>query len=87
MSSSKPGIATSASEVTNVGPHGFWLLVDDCEYFVPYSDYPAFRAATVEQIYQMEQLSPRQLYWPALDIDIELDALEKPEKFPLPYKH
>ena len=87
MSSSSPGAATSISEVTNLGPHGFWFLVDDCEYFVPYSDYPEFRSATVAQIYQMERLSPRQLHWPALDIDIELDALEKPEKFPLAYKH
>lgn len=62
---------------------GFWLLVDDREYFVPFDDYPAFRKATVGQIYLVERLSPSQFYWPELDIDLELEALENPERYPL----
>ncbi len=81
MNLETPGVATSYSEVTNISQTGFWLLVDDREYFVPFDDYPQFNGATVAQIFAMQQISPTQFYWPDLDIDIELDALENPEQF------
>ena len=77
---------TSPSEVTNIGNVGFWLLVDGQEYFVPFQDYPAFKQASVVQIFNLQRLSPGQLYWPDLDIDIELDALRRPEHYPLVWK-
>ncbi len=86
MSSLTHGIGTSVSEVTNIGPHGFWLLVDDKEYFVPFQDYPVFRSATVGQIYAVERIAPDQFYWPDLDADVELTALARPEAYPLVYR-
>ncbi|MGE5602826.1 MAG: DUF2442 domain-containing protein [Nitrososphaerales archaeon] len=86
MDSLAPGADTSASEVTNIGPHGFWLLVDDREYFVPFRDYPMFKTATVAQIYAVRRISPDQFYWPDLDADVELGALERPESYPLIYR-
>ncbi len=50
MSLFQDGISTSLSEVTNISHHGFWLLVDDREYFVPFKDYPGFTEATITQI-------------------------------------
>ncbi|HEY3355709.1 MAG TPA: DUF2442 domain-containing protein [Polyangia bacterium] len=73
----------SASEVTAIGPHGFWIIVGDAEYFVPFADYPVFRAASVTQIFAVQQLGPTQLHWPDLDADVELEALAHPERFPL----
>jgi hypothetical protein len=86
MISSPPGISISTSLVTNIDAHGFWLLVDDAEYFVPFADYPVFAAATVEQIFAVQQPGPRQFHWPDLDADVELDALETPERFPLVFQ-
>ncbi len=83
MSLKRPGTSTLDSEVTNIAATGFWLLVDDAEYFIPFSDYPAFLQASVEQIFAVERIGPRQFHWPELDTDIELDALEHPERFPL----
>ena len=80
------GTGTSHSEVTNISNVGFWLLVDDQEYFVPFDDYPGFRQANIPQIFRVEQLSPEQFHWPDLDIDIELNALRHPEQFPLLWK-
>lgn len=85
MISDQPGIATSQSEVTDVIVTGFWLLVDDREYFVPFEDYPVFQEATVAQIYNLQRQSPTQFHWPELDVDIELEALEHPEQFPLAF--
>ncbi len=84
--SEQHGMNTSTSEVTSITAHGLWLWVDDREYFVPFTDYPIFRQATVEQILAVKRISPAQFYWESLDIDIELDALERPEHFPLQFK-
>ena len=83
MSSKMPGIAISDNEVTSIGATGFWLLVEDKEYFVPFADYPVFQTATIEQIFNVERLGPGQFHWPAVDADVELDALENPDQFPL----
>ncbi len=85
MSLEMPGDVTS-DEVTNITPLGFWLLVDGVEYFVPFGDYPAFRDATVAQICTFRRLGS-QLHWPQLDVDIELEALQHPERFPLMFRH
>ena len=83
MRSEAPGTGISSSPVTNIDPQGFWLLVDDTEYFVPFSDYPVFASATLDQIFEVEMPAPGQFHWPSLDADIEIGALESPELFPL----
>jgi hypothetical protein len=80
------GTNISCNEITGISDTGFWLLVDDREYFVPFADYPVFRNATVAQIYNFERSGPRQFHWPELDADIEMDALEQPDRFPLLYR-
>ncbi|HRP69670.1 MAG TPA: DUF2442 domain-containing protein [Turneriella sp.] len=76
---------TLAYEVTNIERLGFWLLIDDKEYFIAFAEYPVFKQATVEQILSVERLSPSQFRWPALDADIELEALDNPSQFTLKY--
>ncbi len=83
MSSGRPGTSTSESPVTNISEQGFWLLVDDAEYFVPFADYPVFADATVEQIFTVERQGSGQFHWPELDADVELAALRRPDRFPL----
>jgi hypothetical protein len=59
MKSLALGESTSPVEVSNISPHGFWLLLGDEELFVPFSEFPWFREATVRQISQILRL-PRQ---------------------------
>jgi hypothetical protein len=81
-----PGISISHSEITSICSTGFWLLVDDKEYFVPFAEYPVFKHASVEQIFDMQRLGPNQFHWPDLDADIELEALEHPEQYHLAWR-
>jgi Protein of unknown function (DUF2442) len=78
-----PGTATSTAEVTNISKHGFWMLIDDREIFLPFGDFPWFKQATVEAILQLERPTPEHLYWPELDIDLALESIEHPERYPL----
>jgi hypothetical protein len=47
MSSDARGTSTSAVEVANVSVHGFWLLLPEGEYFVPFTQFPWFREAPI----------------------------------------
>jgi hypothetical protein len=70
-------------EVTNVSPHGFWLFVGKQELFVSFKHFPWFRDASIRQISQVELPSAHHLYWPDLDIDLAVESLMHPERFPL----
>jgi hypothetical protein len=83
MTSVRPGQSTLAVEVTNVSPHGFWLLVEQREYFVPFKDFPWFREARIAELMEVELPSSHHLHWPALDIDLAVESLEHPERYPL----
>ncbi len=80
--SAKRGKRTSV-EVANVSPHGFWLLIDGTEYFLSFVDFPWFRDATIGELVRVELQSPQHLYWPELDIDLGVESLTDPERYPL----
>lgn len=83
MTSAVPGPSISPVEVTNVSPHGFWLFLGEQEVFVPFSEFPWFRDATIRQIAHVELPSPHHLYWPELDVDLAVESLLHPERYPL----
>ena len=77
-----PGVVTLEAEVTNISAHGFWVLVDGQELPVPYSAFPWFKKATVEQIATLEHPTADHLYWPLLDVDLSVQSLRDPAAFP-----
>jgi len=83
MKSRSPGRSTSEVEVTDISKHGFWLLLRKKELFLPFRDFPWFKKAPVSAILNVELLDPSHLYWPDLDVDLDLDSLLYPEKYPL----
>lgn len=83
MSSSTHGMHTSGPEVTHVSSHGIWLLADGREMFLSYDDFPWFKDAPIGKILNVEQASPRHFHWPDLDIDLDMDAIENPQDYPL----
>jgi hypothetical protein len=83
MSSLPHGNSASGIEVTNVSSHGFWLLVDDEEYFLAFENFPWFRDATIAQINNIERQGEGGFYWPDLEVDLSLEIIKHPEKYPL----
>ena len=67
------------------GPSGIWLLVNDREYLLPFETFPWFREATIAQIHHLT-MHGQYLRWPDLDIDLELESLAHPERYPLKYR-
>lgn len=73
------------AEVTNISPFGFWILLDDKEYFISFKDYPCFENASILDIASVKTDYSGNFHWEKLDADIEIEALENPEKFSLVY--
>ena len=78
-----PGSATYEAEVTNISQHGFWLLLDGRELFAPFEEFPWFKQAPVQAILNLQRPNPGHLYWPDLDVDLSVDSIEHPERYPL----
>lgn len=83
MKSAALGKRISDAEVTNISRHGFWLLLADEELFVSFKEFPWFKRASVSEILNVQWPQPHHLYWPDLDVDLAVESIRHPEKFPL----
>ncbi len=70
-------------EVSSISQHGICLLVDNQEMFLSHDSFPWFRDASVCAVLNVQLLQRQHLYWPDLDIDLAVESIEHPERFPL----
>ncbi len=77
------GKNTLEVEVTNISKHGFWLLVGENEYFLPFADFPWFKDARISEISDVSLLNGQHLFWDKLDIDLTLHMIKNPKNYPL----
>ena len=82
-SSVKHGKISSECEIANISPFGVWILAEGHEYFLNHKQYPWFKGAAVEEVLDVESPRAGHLRWPALDIDLHIDSLRNPERYPL----
>ena len=75
-----------AMTVSNITEDGFWLQVDDENLYLPYTEFPCFLGATQEELLKVERHSATHFHWPLMDMDICLDSIKHPEKYPLRWK-
>ena len=80
------GRNTLKTEIVNISVHGIWLSVNGSEYFLSYKDFPWFKDATITQVQNVHSFTENYLHWPDLDVDLEVDSLMDPKKYPLIYK-
>jgi hypothetical protein len=80
-----PEKSLEQGQITSIEQDGFWLLTNEEEFFVPFERYPGFQKARIDQIFLFEG-DDEAFHWPELDIDIELEALRHPEKYPLIFR-
>ena len=85
MKSLENGKNISKPEITNISEHGFWVLLDKKEYFLPFDKYPWFKDAKISSLINVELLHSHHLHWPELDVDLSIGILDNPERYPLSY--
>ncbi|MGO8943127.1 MAG: DUF2442 domain-containing protein [Syntrophobacteraceae bacterium] len=86
MKSRMPERPISEAEVSNISKHGLRILLGEEELFLPFKDFPWFEAAPVPAILRLEMLGSEHLYWPDLDVDLTVESIKHPEKYPLASK-
>ncbi len=82
----KHGKDTLKIEITNISTHGIWLLTNNEELFMSFEDFPWFKTASIEEIINVEEVSPEHYYWPKIDIDLTKEIIKNSSKFPLKAK-
>lgn len=70
-------------EVTHVSSHGLWLLLDEEELFLPFTEFPWFAEAPIRSVMKVERPAPSHLSWPDLDVDLEVESIRRPGLYPL----
>ena len=83
MKSEIAGKNTLEVEVTNISVHGFWLLLGENEFFLPFNDFPWFKDARISEISDVSLLNNQHLFWEKLDIDLTLNMIQNPQNYPL----
>lgn len=73
-------------EVSNISRHGIWVLAHDQEVFLSFDEFPWFKDQPVKAILNVEEPAPNHFYWPDIDVDLTLEIIEHPERFPLKAK-
>ena len=70
-------------EVTAILPGGIRLLAGDRILFLSFDEFPWFSDAPVSAVLKVERPTEHHLYWPLLDVDLHVDSIDHPERFPL----
>ena len=80
------GTSTSKVEVSHISSQGIWVYVRGKEYFLPYKSFPWFKDARLSEIQEVRLIHGSYLRWEDLDVDLAIDSLENPDRYPLKYK-
>ena len=71
------------AEVTHISHHGIWLLLGEREILLSHDEFPWFKDASVSAVLNVKLPHPHHLHGPELDIDLAVESIEHPERFPL----
>ena len=82
--SSARGAPTSADvQVLGLTPHALWLMLGERELMLDFQRFPWFSRASLEDVCDVVLIHRHHLHWPRLDVDLHVDSIEHPERFPL----
>ena len=76
---------TSVSVFMN-NAQGMMLSELGQDYYVSYNRVPWLRDARVSSALNMRMAGPNAIEWPELDVDLEIESLKHPERYPLGMK-
>jgi len=67
-------------------PDGIFLTVYGDDYYLSYNRLPWFKNAKISDIFNVEMVGDYAIRWDNLDVDLEIDSLKYPERYPLVMK-
>ena len=83
MKSTRRGKGTSGVEVTEITDRGITVCLGKETYFLRYKEFPWFQGAREKHVLNVRQPHASYLSWPDLDVELEVDSLISPARYPL----
>lgn len=77
--------STSVS-VLMINAQGIMICVDGNDYFLSYNRVPWMKDATISSVLNVRKEGRSAIAWPDLDVDLEIESLRHPERYPLVMK-
>lgn len=69
--------------VDKITKEGVWLSIDSHSYLLDFIRYPWFENAQASKVFQAEPIGREGICWDELDIDLSLDSILNPDRYPL----
>jgi len=66
-----------------INAQGIMISVKGNDYFLSYNRIPWMKDATVKSILNVQMSGREAIEWPDLDVDLEVESLKHPERYPL----
>ncbi len=82
----KNNSAATSANVLMINTQGIMLSVCGRDYFLSYDRVPWMKEATIRSVLNVQMCGPHAIEWPDLDVDLEIDSLRYPERYPLVMK-
>ena len=75
--------ANTLVSVLMINAQGIMLSVQGHDYFLSYNRIPWMQDAPIRSVLNVQMSGPEAIEWPDLDVDLEIDSLRHPERYPL----
>ena len=71
------------ASVLMINSQGIMISVLGHDYFLSYNRVPWLKDARISDVLNIEVSGRSAIAWPALDVDLEIESLKHPERYPL----
>lgn len=71
------------ANVLMINSQGLLLSVYGQDYFLSYNRVPWMREASINEVLDVRMSGRNAIEWPLLNVDLEIDSLRHPERYPL----
>jgi len=71
------------SPIVVIAPEGIVISLQGQDYFLSYNRVPWMKDATINEVLDVRMSGKNAIEWPKLDIDLEVESLRHPERYPL----
>ena len=82
----KNNTTNTSVSVLMINAQGIMLSVLGHDYFLSYNRIPWMRDASIRSVLNVQMCGAEAVAWPDLDVDLEIDSLRHPERYPLVIK-
>lgn len=79
----KNNSSSTSVSVLMINAQGIMLSVLGNDYFLSYNRIPWMKDASIRSVLNVQMSGSEAIEWPDLDIDLEIDSLRHPERYPL----